>query len=327
LQLLAVSGCVRLIADSIATLPIDTYTESQGVKTEVTKPRWLVAPTIDLDWTSWCTQVLTSLLLHGNAYLVVTRNVQQSIVEVTPMNPMAVAPFRDRGMVRYRVNGVVFNGELVHVRGAMLPGSDVGLSPLELARQSIGSGLAAQNFARDQFDNGLKMPGVIEAPRRLLPEQLTQIAQGWRKARKQGANGLPGVLDDGATWKATGVTSEQAQFLQSRQWTAAEIAGQVFFVDPRELGIPVTGTSFDYTNGETRRAELLTKALLPWMIRSFFGWWQFVFLFWLRCYLFGARLISQASMQRLRQREAYQPERCQLSSCCCLVFRLQPACK
>ena len=41
----------------------------------------------------------------------------------------------------------------------------------------------------------------------------------------------------------------------------------MYLIDPRELGIPLSGSTLDYTNGETRKAELLTKGLLRWMIR------------------------------------------------------------
>mgnify|MGYP003346273477 CR=1 FL=1 len=104
MQLLAVAGCVRLIADSISTLPIDTYRkDSSGQQIEVEPPAWLKEPTIDLDFTAWCTQVLTSLLLHGNAYLLVQRNSTGQIVEIPIADPQSVSVFRDRGMKAYRI--------------------------------------------------------------------------------------------------------------------------------------------------------------------------------------------------------------------------------
>ena len=268
LQLLAVAGCVRLIADSIATLPVDVYREdSQGIKTEIESPRWLDNPTIDLDFTSWCTQIITSLLLHGNAYFVVTRNETRQIVELPVVDPLIVQVYRENGMKRYRIQGQRFDGELVHIKGMMLPGADLGLSPLEYARQSIGLGLNALEFGQDLFHQSLNMPGVIEVPKRMQPDQMVAMAQAWKRARTRRNRGLPGVLEDGATFKTTGVTSEQAQFLQTRQWTAAEIAGQVFMVDPSDLGIPVTGTSLTYSNLEQRNIRRLQVTFLPWIIR------------------------------------------------------------
>jgi HK97 family phage portal protein len=248
-------------------LPVDTYgTDASGQRVEVPKPRWLKYPTTDLDFTSWCTQILTSLLLHGNAYCAITRS-NTAIVEVVPVDPALIMVSRAQGRKVYLVNGKEFAGEILHISGMMLPGADAGVSPLEYARQSIGLGLQAQEFGSDQFQSSLNMPGVIESPGKMNPDQMSAMAQAWRKARTKRGRGLPGVLEGGATWKPTGVTNEQAQFLQTRQWTAAEIAAQVFMVDPSDLGIPVAGTSLTYANLEQRSIRRLQVTLLPWIIR------------------------------------------------------------
>jgi len=268
LQLMAVLGCVQLITDSISTLPIDTYRENGNVREESPTPAWLKKPTVDMDWTAFCTQVVSSLVLHGNSYVVVLRSPgTRAIVELIPQDPSLISVVRTNGRKVFMVGGREFNGEILHIPGLMLPGSDVGLSPLEYARQSVGLGLQAQEFASDQFGSSLNMPGVIEIPGKANPDSMGAMAQAWRKARGKRGRGLPGVLEGGATWKPTGVTNEQAQFLESRKWSAAEICAQLFLIDPRELGIPLSGSTLDYTNGETRRSELLTKGLLRWMIR------------------------------------------------------------
>lgn len=268
LQLLAVSGCVTLIADSIATLPVDTfYRGRDGVSKETTPPRWVLQPTVDLDFVDWATQVLSSLLLHGNAYIVVTRNIDGEILELLPVDPSAVHVRRVGGVKTFFVNGSPYPGEIRHVKGIMLAGSDVGVSPLEWARLSIGLGLAAVEYGSSSLKDGNNMPGVIQNPGFLSPDQQMDQARGWKRLRTRKDRGLPGVLIGGSTWQPTGVTNEQAQFLQLRQWTAAEIAGQVYLVDPRELGIPITGSTLDYTNAESRSAALLKKALLKWIIR------------------------------------------------------------
>lgn len=268
LQLLAVSGCVTLIADSIATLPVDTfYRGKNGVARETVPPRWLKQPTVDLDFVDWATQVLSSSLLNGNSYIAVTRDAMGEIVELVPIDPSIVSVGRVDGRKVFFVGGNRYFGELRHMKGIMLAGQDVGVSPLEWARLSIGLGLAAVEYGGDSLSNGNNMPGVIENTGFLSPEQQMDQARAWKRLRTRKDRGLPGLLINGSTWKPTGVTNEQAQFLQLRQWTAAEIAGQVFFVDPRELGIPITGSTLDYTNAESRSAALLKKAMLKWIIR------------------------------------------------------------
>lgn len=271
LKLLAVTGSVQLLTESIATLPVDVFRRTSAGRIEVSAPNWLRSPALGLTFTDWVTQVMTSLLLHGNAYLVVTRDSVGRVVEVNVINPEEVVVRRDGtmgGAKRYVVNGKPFTGEMVHIKGMMLPGSDVGLSPLEFARQSIQLGLHAQQFGSDSFANGVNgMPGVIEFPGSVDPAKMSETARLWQRARRKGGNGLPGVLEGGGTFKPTGITNEAAQFLQTRQWTAAEICAQVYLVDPRELGIPLSGSTLEYVNSESRLANLVRKGMLRWIVR------------------------------------------------------------
>jgi HK97 family phage portal protein len=270
LKLLAVSGSVQLLTESIATLPVDVFRKTSSGRSEVPVPGWLREPVVGLSFTDWATQVLTSLLLHGNAYLVVQRGSTGSIVEVVPVSPLDVSVDRGGSMAgrkRYIVKGVPFGGEMLHIKGMMLAGSDVGLSPLEFAAKSIDLGLTAQQYGIDNFDAGLNMPGVIEYPGQVDPVRMQETAKLWQRLRRKGARGLPGVLEGGGTFRATGVTNEAAQFLETRQWTAAEICAQVYLIDPRELGIPLTGSTLEYVNSESRMANLVRKGMLRWITR------------------------------------------------------------
>lgn len=269
LQLVTVYGCVRLISDGISTLPVDVFrTDVDGKKVTAPKPAWLERPTVDLDFPSWCGQVLSSMLLQGNSYWYISRSQGGGIVEVVPLDPGSVQVLRRGGRKVLAVNGQeVPSAEIKHVPGLMLPGSDVGMSPIEYARQSIGLGLAAMKFGGDFFQNEGNMPGVIESPNPMMPEVMDNLAKQWRRKRRSGGKGLPGILQAGATWKPTGVTNEQAQFLATRQYTASEIAGQMFLVDPSELGIPVAGSTLKYANLEQLNVRRVQVTMLPWIVR------------------------------------------------------------
>jgi phage portal protein BeeE len=253
MQLGAVYGCVALISDVISTLPVDCFRKTTDGRVEFPAPAWITEPTVDLDFQAWCGQVLVSLLLHGNAYVSVNRNDRGQIVELVPMDPCQVRVRRVAGRKTFWVNGMEFKGEIEHVPGRMLPGADVGL--------------AAQEFGSSQFGEGLNMPGIIEASKPMAPETMREIADNWKRKRSKGNRGLPGVLSDGATWKATGVTNEQAQFLATRQFTDAQIAGEFFLIDPSEFGIPLTGTTLEYKTLESRNIRLVQRTLLPWIVR------------------------------------------------------------
>lgn len=272
LQLLTVYGCNRFICEGISTLPIDVFrTREDGTRVEAPTPAWLEQPTADLDRVGWLTQILTSLLLDGNAYLRRVFDDQVRLTELVPLDPAKVKPFRRSDKSKgYRVNGIeVSSFEIIHIPAVMPPGADEGMSPVEAARQTIGSGLSAEEFAARFFSQGATLSGFVEVPNELSPKNAREMAQNLAR-RHGGARRahLPGVLTEGATWKSAGVTQEQAQFLQTRQFTAAEICAFLFLIDPTEFGISMDkGSSITYANLEQRNARKVQVTFLPWLVR------------------------------------------------------------
>lgn len=257
-QLLAVYGSASLITDEVSTLPI----RIEGPR----RPAWVDNPSDGADRVGFLGQIMWSLLLSGNVYLAVLGSIiNPTSVEV--LDPTKCQVVRRNGRKVVLIAGELPRFNVVHIPGRMRPGDLVGMSPVEYARQSIGLGLSAQRFGSDFFAGEGNMPGVIEAPYQMQPDTKRELAQQWRRKRRTGGRGLPGVLEMGASWKPTGVTNEQAQFLATRKFTAAEIAGQMFLLDPSELGIPVEGSNLTYGNLQQRDQRRMRVALMPWIRR------------------------------------------------------------
>lgn len=272
LSLLTVYGCVKFIADGIATLPIHEYRGvSDGTRVEISpKTGWLERPTPDLDTVTWLTQLLTSLLLDGNAYVAVDRLASYEVAAVLPLDAKSVQVVRDRGRKRYLIGGFpADNIEIHHIPALSLAGSDVGLSPIEMARQTLGGALGADEFANRWFAQGMSHAGVIEAQTPLTPEQMREMAK--QAAKLHGGSsksGLPMVLTQ-AAWKPMSITAEQAQFLETRQFTAAHIASMMFNVDPADIGLGSagSGSSLTYANLEQRNTRRVQVTYMPWIVR------------------------------------------------------------
>lgn len=269
LQLLTVYGCNRFICDGISTMPVDVLRRrGDGSPEPLPTPPIIAQPTTDLDFTAWATQALTSLLMAGNFYGF-RRYLGASLAECIPLDPERVLVKREDGRKVFYIEGRPYSTfEILHIPGVMWPGSEVGMSPLEAARQTIGQGMSAQEFGAKFFGQGATLSGVIEVPGELQPAQATEMARSW--AKKHGGSSksnLPGVLQGGAQWKPTGVTNEQSQFLETRKFTASEIASQMFQIDPAEMGLPVDGSSLTYANLEQRNARKVQVTFLPWIIR------------------------------------------------------------
>lgn len=273
LQLLVVNGCVTLISDTIATLPRDIYrTDATGKRTEVTvKPRWFEQPNPHTDIIDFVSQSLMSLLLDGNAYWAYGVDLNFAPTEIHCLNPRLVEVKANQSGtgVEYWVNGQLFRGRLLHIKGATRPGALKGMSPIENARQAIGLGLGAQEFAGSFYANGTTMSGIIQSPTDLTSDQARTLKDNWSRDHSGlGKAHLPGVLTNGATWQQISITPEQAQFLQTREYQAGEICAQLFLLDPSMLGIAINrGQNLTYANLSDRGTHLAQYTLMRWIVR------------------------------------------------------------
>lgn len=271
LRALAVLGCVNLITSTLSTLPRHVYVEDGATSTKTTPPRWIDQPSPEADWQTFVSQFSTSLLLDGNAYVAVRRDAAFRTQELAAVHPSRVSVQRSHpgGPREYLIDGVPYRGELVHVPATIVrPDALKGLSPIDAAREGVGLEVAGREYAGRFFGQGAHMSGVIEVPGELTETQATVLARtfaakhsGLRKAH------LPGVITGGGEWKQITVTPEQAQFLESRRFTAAEIASLVFLVDPAMLGIAQSGTSVTYANLEQRGVHFVQFTMLQWITR------------------------------------------------------------
>lgn len=268
-QLLTVYGCVTRIADVMATMPVDHLTRAGDVRREVSpRAAWLDQPNVDMDWQSFMTQVVWSWLMDGNVFLVPVRSAAGRVLEVYCLDPNGVQLNRaSSGAVDVLVDGRPFKGEMLILRAYVRPGELRGLNPIENARVAVGLGLAAQDYGKGFFDNSAVPPLVIEAPGQLSPEQRKQFRETWN-ARHMGArnSGRIGLLEGGAMAKQLSISPEQAQFLESRRFSAAEIAANIFHVPPQFVGVAIEGSgSLTYQTIADQWDDFIRSACMRWM--------------------------------------------------------------
>jgi len=269
LQLLSVFGCIRVISDSIAMLPVDTFRRRQGLQEQLPNPVWLDQPNVDTDRISFMAQSLVSLLLRGNAYWLVIRNPLGSPVELWNLHPDWVSVRRVRraqSTREYHLLGQPFDGEIVQIPAVMLPGAIRGVDPITAARDAIGMGIAAQTFGSKFFAQGATPSGVIQAPGMVTPDQARELASGWRAAHG-GVNksNLPAILTGGMTYTPVSVTPEQAQFLETRRYTDEQIRELFGLTHPFERG--GGGVKMTYANTEMLGQDFTRFTLMPWIAR------------------------------------------------------------
>lgn len=277
MRLVSVYACVTLIADAIRALPADVFRRRGEVREPVArKPVWVDSPNPDQSWGQFVDYALHSLLTHGNAYVwLPSRDSLGFVDQMFVVHPDDVRVDRVRGDKQIVVNGERLReltpgnplGSVLHILGHTADGM-VGLSPVDQARQAIGSGLAIEEFGNRFFSNGATTSAVVEMPAGSNPgpDQLQNMARQFDRKHSSLKNAWrPIVLANGAEYKPMTVPNDQAQFIESQKFSVAEIA-RLYRVPPHLIGDVERSTSWG-TGIEQQGIGFVTYTLMPWMTR------------------------------------------------------------
>jgi HK97 family phage portal protein len=292
MRLSAVWGCLRVLSEAIATLPMDTYRRSDGARLAYRpRPEYLSFNPPQGSRIDYLSMVELSLLTNGNAFVATPRDAMGVPVDLVPLDPTLVEvhrqtadptperPFR-RGEVYFQVGGEFYSvADILHVKGMTLPGQLRGLNPIAAAREVIDGARKAQEFGGSFFGNAAVPPAVIEMPTMTQPipgmkgpegnadmERAKRIAQVWNETHGGTSNaGKVGVLVGGATLKTVAVTPEDAQWLDTRRFGVQEIA-RIFGVPPHLIADSSNSTSWGSGLAEQNLA-FGQLSLRPWIER------------------------------------------------------------
>lgn len=272
LQLSAVWACVSLITDLIASMPMDTYAKGRlGVPVAVQDqnlPNIVVSPSLrGLTRREWTAQALHGGLMRGNAFGVVVadRNGFADAAEWVAYDEMSVEEINSLAPPRYRLSGQsIPMDKVLHLRSNLVPGSVVGLSPIELQAQTLGIGLAAQKFGAQWFGQGAHPSALLTTEHPLKPEQADLMKVRWIAALK--GKREPAVMGAGIKYTPVQVTPNESQFLETIQANVADIA-RIFKVPVELIGGAAEGSSVTYANREERGLDLLAFTIQPWMTK------------------------------------------------------------
>jgi HK97 family phage portal protein len=266
LRLSTVWGCVRLLADSVSTLPLHVYRGDD--RDPIPTPPLLQRPSADFpELADWLWAVMASLLLRGNAWGVVTARSGAGLLpsQVDLVHPDRVSVTTDGdGRRVIRVNGTEQNpADLLHVKAYPWPGQLEGLSPIAYARESIGLGLAAEKYGAKFFGDAAVPSGVLTSDQRIDQKTADTLKARW-KARHQGHRDIA-VLGDGAKFQAITIPPDEAQFIATQKFSVATIC-RWYGVPPEMMGGETAGHEA-YTSPEMRSTDLLLWTLRPWLYR------------------------------------------------------------
>ena len=276
LRLAAVYACVRILAETMASLPLVVYQRrADGGKDKVTD-HWLYRlmakrPNRFQNPFEWREMLQGHMALRGNAYNQIITNPRGEIIELMPIHPDRVKiELLPSGEYRYRVTDrsgtevILPRGEVWHLRGLSSDGL-MGMSPIELARENLGMALAAQDYGARFFANDAKPTGGwIEFPGTFKDNEAKKVFRESYQQAQSGANrGKVLVLENGMKFHEVGVTNKDAQFLELRKFQITDIA-RLFRVPPHMIADLERAT---FSNIEQQSLEFVMHTMTPWAER------------------------------------------------------------
>lgn len=270
MRMTAVYGCVRLLSESIAGLPLQTFIKHGTRRERHPEDDWIKHPNREYTRFRFWQEMMVGLLLDGNGIARLER-VGKKIVAAWPLWSPAVKIDRDEnGYRRYQVGPDEFltDYEVLHIQGLTLPGQVRGLSPIGdyVAKNAVALGLGAEDYAASLYTNDATPGGYIHGPSIKTKEQADQLKEQWVKAHSgQGNHRAPAVFAGDAKWESTSFEPEATQLIQSRSFQVEEIC-RIYGVPPHMVASVERSTSWG-TGIEAQGIQWVTYSLRPWMER------------------------------------------------------------
>ncbi len=267
----AVFAAVRIISEAVSSLPLHLYERlpNGGKRRASGTPLYSLvhdAPNDEMGSLQWREASMAHLLLWGNSYSEIVRDLEGNAVELWPLDPSQVKPTRTaNGDLFYDVGGKVAlpRENVLHVSGLSFDGIS-GISPIAQARQSIGLALAIEQFGAGFFGRGARPGGILTFPGQLSSEARANLRRSFEDLHSGSGNShRVALLEQGLKWESIGVPPDDSQFLQSREFQVIEIC-RWFNLPPHKLK---ELAKMNYNSLEQMNVEFLTDTLRPWLVR------------------------------------------------------------
>ena len=270
MRLSAVFGAVRVISETIASLPWEVKQDAgdstrsasaHPINKLIHHPNGMMT---DFNFREVCQ---AHLCLHGNAFIAIRRNEAGQPVKLIPVHPdrVEVKVYKDEKFYTIDQGKETFDDtEMIHILGLSFDGI-IGKSVIEAARESIGLGLAADQFGGSFFGNGANVSAILTHPGRLSDEAYKRLMASWAR-RYSGLDNAhkTAILEEGMNLQKVSISPQESQFLETRKFGVEDIA-RFFRIPLAYLGS--LENSSTRANIEEQGIQFQRNTVLPWVNR------------------------------------------------------------
>jgi HK97 family phage portal protein len=273
MQLSTVWACVRLLSESVSTLPLKLYRRMpDGSRQSATEhPIYRVlcrVPNAEMTPQRFMLLVVASICLRGNAF-VEKKLVGSRIVALVPLLPQYMRVKRqDNGRLKYTYTESgnerdIPEKNLMHIRGFGLDGV-CGMLPVTTGKEIFGSAMAVEEAAAKVFAQGMQASGILSSDVALKPEQREQLRASLSAFMGSKNAGKIMVAEAGLKYQGITMNPEAAQMLESRSFNIEEMC-RWFRVPPFMVGHMDKQSSWA-SSVEAQNLHFLTNSLRPLLV-------------------------------------------------------------
>jgi len=268
MRLPAVLACVRIVARSLAKIPLHLYRRTDAGRQRATDhPLFTLLRTRPHPLFSafrWRHQLTVWRLLWGNAYAEIVRDKSGNVLRLMPIEPWRVKPRQEREQIVYDVDvdggKVTLQAEdVLHFQGVSMDGIK-GESVLAMARKTFQAGLAAQEFETGFNSQAMRPSAVVKHPGKLSPVAEANLRNSVNEMYAGSSNsGKVLILQEGVEATPWMMPLNDAQWIE-RSYLSIEDICRLFGVPPHKVQHLLRATN---NNIEQQSLDFLGDTLDP----------------------------------------------------------------
>lgn len=273
MQLSSVWACVRLLSESISTLPLKVYERQPDGSRKLAQNNAAYQvlcrrPNPEMTPSRFMLMVVASVCLRGNAF-VEKLFIGKKLVSLVPLLPQNMVVKRlDTGQLQYTytengVKRVIPTDRMMHIRGFGLDGV-CGMMPTMAGVDVFGAAMSVDEAAAKIFENGLQSTGFLSSENALTKEQRDRLRKNLQSFIGSKNAGKLMVLENKLTYQNVTMNPEAAQLLESRSFSIEEIC-RWFRVPPYMVGHTTKQSSWA-SSLEGMNLLFLTHTLRPLLV-------------------------------------------------------------
>ncbi len=272
IQVSAVYACVRVIAETVASLPFSVFEQDkEGSHKALDHPLHRLLhdePNPEMTSFVWREAMLTHLLLWGNSFSQILRAGRGSIVGLYPLLPDRMEVDRDdKGILTYTYSTTsgqtvkLRPEDVLHIPGLGFDGI-MGYSPIAVERNAVGLSIASEEYGSKFFSNGARPSGILTHPNTVKNPKA--LRESWDAAYGGSGNAnRVAVIEEGMTFTPISIPNNEAQFLETRKFQVEEIC-RIYRVPPHMIGDLEHAT---FSNIEHQSIDFAVHCIRPWLVR------------------------------------------------------------